>query len=53
MWKVIAGFVVVLCTLRATTYVSALDNGIALTPPMGWMSWERFRCITDCDGNSN
>ncbi|CAG9798318.1 unnamed protein product [Chironomus riparius] len=27
----------------------ALDNGLAKTPPMGWMSWERFRCITDCD----
>lgn len=26
----------------------ALDNGLALTPPMGWMAWERFRCITDC-----
>lgn len=28
--------------------VSALDNGLAFRPPMGWMSWERFRCITDC-----
>ncbi|XP_053614968.1 alpha-N-acetylgalactosaminidase-like isoform X2 [Plodia interpunctella] len=27
---------------------AALDNGLALTPPMGWLSWERFRCITDC-----
>lgn len=25
-----------------------LENGLARTPPMGWMSWERFRCITDC-----
>ncbi|XP_026481638.1 alpha-N-acetylgalactosaminidase-like [Ctenocephalides felis] len=25
-----------------------LDNGLALTPPMGWISWERFRCVTDC-----
>uniref|UniRef100_A0A131Z618 Alpha-galactosidase n=1 Tax=Rhipicephalus appendiculatus TaxID=34631 RepID=A0A131Z618_RHIAP len=25
-----------------------LDNGVALTPPMGWMSWERFRCNIDC-----
>ena len=23
-------------------------NGLALTPPMGWMSWQRFRCETDC-----
>lgn len=26
----------------------ALDNGLALTPPMGWLTWERYRCITDC-----
>jgi len=25
-----------------------LDNGLGLTPPMGWISWERFRCNTDC-----
>jgi len=25
-----------------------LDNGLARTPPMGWMSWERYRCVTDC-----
>jgi len=26
----------------------ALDNGLALTPPMGFLSWERFRCDTNC-----
>ncbi|KAK7097793.1 alpha-N-acetylgalactosaminidase-like [Littorina saxatilis] len=26
----------------------ALNNGLALTPPMGWLSWERYRCETDC-----
>ncbi len=26
----------------------SLDNGLALTPPMGWLTWERFRCNTDC-----
>jgi len=25
-----------------------LDNGLALTPPMGWLAWQRFRCNTDC-----
>lgn len=30
-------------------FVQALDNGLARTPPMGWMTWERFRCITDCE----
>ncbi|CAL1610792.1 unnamed protein product [Knipowitschia caucasica] len=28
--------------------VQSNDNGLALTPPMGWMAWERFRCDTDC-----
>ncbi|XP_045204133.2 alpha-N-acetylgalactosaminidase-like [Mercenaria mercenaria] len=26
----------------------SLDNGLALTPPMGWMQWERFWCNTNC-----
>ncbi|KAK8803328.1 hypothetical protein WA158_001022 [Blastocystis sp. Blastoise] len=26
----------------------ALDNGVALTPPMGWMHWEQFQCVVDC-----
>ncbi|XP_069066434.1 alpha-N-acetylgalactosaminidase-like isoform X2 [Pleurodeles waltl] len=26
----------------------SLDNGLVRTPPMGWMSWERYRCNTDC-----
>lgn len=28
--------------------VLALDNGLARTPPMGWLHWERFLCTTDC-----
>lgn len=28
--------------------VQALENGLARTPPMGWLAWERFRCNTDC-----
>eukprot|EP00663_Eupelagonemidae_sp_cell21sb_P003910 gene3909-1050_t len=27
---------------------AALDNGVALTPPMGWLSWERYMCNTNC-----
>ena len=27
-------------------------NKLALTPPMGWMSWEVFRCRTDCSGTN-
>ncbi|XP_040178704.1 alpha-galactosidase A [Rana temporaria] len=28
--------------------VTALKNGLALTPPMGWLHWQRFLCQTDC-----
>ncbi|XP_076085457.1 alpha-galactosidase A-like isoform X2 [Mytilus galloprovincialis] len=31
-----------------STLVNALDNGLALTPTMGWRNWERFRCEVDC-----
>ncbi|XP_015751375.1 PREDICTED: alpha-N-acetylgalactosaminidase-like [Acropora digitifera] len=37
--------------LCVTQEASSLDNGLALTPPMGWMSWERFRCVTDCEND--
>lgn len=30
----------------------SLDNGLAKTPPMGWLSWERFRCETNCQKKS-
>ena len=29
--------------------VSALNNGVAETPPMGWCSWQRYRCVTACN----
>ncbi|CAC5424715.1 NAGA [Mytilus coruscus] len=38
--------IIILCALLPFT--SGLDNGLARTPPMGWMSWERFRCNIDC-----
>ncbi|EDV27039.1 uncharacterized protein TRIADDRAFT_23253 [Trichoplax adhaerens] len=34
-----------------TINVHGLDNGLALTPPMGWLAWERFRCNIDCKNN--
>lgn len=48
MWKAICLIVILCCELLHHSVI-ALDNGLARTPPMGWMSWERFRCITDCD----
>ncbi|KAL6743810.1 hypothetical protein Aduo_016806 [Ancylostoma duodenale] len=32
---------------------STLDNGLARTPPMGWMSWATFYCQIDCDRYPN
>lgn len=29
--------------------IHGLNNGLARTPPMGWMSWVRFACETNCD----
>ncbi|KAE8583732.1 hypothetical protein XENTR_v10020664 [Xenopus tropicalis] len=29
----------------------SLQNGLALTPPMGWLHWERFLCETNCERN--
>ncbi|KOB76265.1 Alpha-N-acetylgalactosaminidase, partial [Operophtera brumata] len=41
-----------LCLLTVSVWLvgstSGLDNGLVLTPPMGWLAWERFRCNTDC-----
>lgn len=47
-----AGVLFVLLALMATATlpsVLTLDNGLALTPPMGWLNWERFTCQIDCD----
>lgn len=43
------GFQLAFCLIFTLVGFSlALDNGLARTPPMGWLSWERFRCRTDC-----
>jgi alpha-galactosidase len=42
-------FIVALLCLSIVNHGVSLDNGLALTPPMGWMSWTRFACETDCD----
>lgn len=41
-------FFLVLCVLFLSALSSALDNGLVLRPPMGWMSWARFTCQVDC-----
>ena len=35
----------------AAERTAALNNGAARKPPMGWLSWQRFRCYTDCDAD--
>ncbi|XP_054159455.1 alpha-N-acetylgalactosaminidase-like [Oppia nitens] len=32
----------------AITSVLARDDGLVLTPPMGWLSWTRYACEIDC-----
>lgn len=41
----------VLFLLLLIPSISALDNGLARAPPMGWLAWERFRCNTDCEND--
>ncbi|CAF0822916.1 unnamed protein product [Brachionus calyciflorus] len=38
----------VFIALIQITHIFSLENGLARTPPMGWMTWQRFRCVTDC-----
>ena len=37
------GFFLILAVMSSNIF--ALDNGLALTPPMGWNSWNKFECI--------
>lgn len=32
---------------------SALDNGAADTPPLGWCSWQRYRCAISCNDSTS
>ncbi len=46
-WLMGFGLVVV-AVMAIMTPVTALQNGLAKTPPMGWLSWERYACNLDC-----
>ena len=35
-------------TIAFATSIYGLQNGLAITPPMGFLSWERFACEVDC-----
>jgi hypothetical protein len=36
--------IVLLGSLSSSVQAHAVDNGLARTPAMGWISWSRFRC---------
>jgi len=40
----IAAAFVLACLSTPAAPLQALDNGLARTPPMGWNSWNHFRC---------
>nr|XP_061793053.1 alpha-galactosidase A-like [Nerophis lumbriciformis] len=48
--SLIAGALLVV-VVGLCSHAVALDNGLARTPTMGWLHWERFLCNTDCDGD--
>lgn len=51
-FRMAGGLVAVLLgALAVSVGVQGLENGLARTPPMGWLAWERFRCNTDCEND--
>ena len=34
--------------LKLVNFSCQLNNGLAQTPIMGWLSWQTFKCNTDC-----
>jgi len=42
--KVLFGLALFAGLLLSHQAIRALDNGLALTPPMGWNSWNKFGC---------
>ncbi|CAG5121899.1 unnamed protein product [Candidula unifasciata] len=43
------GITLFVCVVALVAQAVALDNGLARTPPMGWLSWQRFHCDRDCE----
>ncbi len=41
-------FVTIIVAMTLVGGAWSLENGLARTPPMGWMAWQRFRCETNC-----
>jgi hypothetical protein len=47
------GRVTVLALVAVLGHVAALDNGAASTPPLGWCSWQRYRCAIACNDSTS
>lgn len=45
----IFSLVLSLVTFCHCNHIRAKPKAVASTPPMGWLQWERFRCILDCE----
>ena len=50
-WR--AGAVLLGALLAAAQPAAALNNGVANSPPMGWCSWERYRCHIICNDSTS
>lgn len=46
-------FLSLLLIVAISVNVDGLNNGLALRPPMGWLSWGRYTCNIDCDQYPN
>jgi alpha-galactosidase len=44
LFRVAFAAILLLSSLSGPVSAHALDNGRARTPPMGWNSWNHFRC---------
>jgi alpha-galactosidase len=42
--RILVAMITVLVVLIVPSLLSAQDKGLALTPPMGWNSWNKFGC---------
>lgn len=49
MWNSVLWLSVIVAVISTHYEANALENGLALKPPMGYMTWQRYRCITDCN----
>ncbi len=36
--------IIVVCIFCSINLIVAIDNGVGLTPPMGWNAWNFLRC---------